>query len=99
MCTGACTSFWMPLTIDSGKPTGASGVGTLGVVKRPDGTRQVTVGGKPVYTFSQDSAGKVTGNGFSDAFGGHHFTWTVASAGGKSSGTSGNGGGSSPYGY
>jgi predicted lipoprotein with Yx(FWY)xxD motif len=100
LCTGACTSFWMPLTTDSAKPTGSSSAGTLGVVKRPDGTMQVTAGGRPLYTFSQDSAGKVTGNGFADAFNGHHFKWTVVTAGGKAAATSGGGGGGSgPYGY
>jgi predicted lipoprotein with Yx(FWY)xxD motif len=82
-CTGGCTSFWVPLTVDSGTPTAADGAGKLGVVERPDGAKQVTAGGKPLYTFSEDSAGKVTGNGFSDDFEGRHFTWTAAMAGGK----------------
>jgi predicted lipoprotein with Yx(FWY)xxD motif len=104
MCTGACTSFWMPLTIGSGQPTGGSGVGKLGVVTRPDGTKQVTVDGKPAYTFSQDSAGKVTGNGFADNFNGHAFKWTVATTGGQPASSTGGSGGSnnssnSPYGY
>jgi predicted lipoprotein with Yx(FWY)xxD motif len=84
-CTGACTSFWQPLTISSGTPTAAANAGKLTVVKRPDGTRQVALGGKPLYTFSQDAPGKATGNGFKDNFGGTHFTWTAVLAGGKSS--------------
>src|SRR5690606_33933877 len=32
-CTGACTSFWQPLTIDSGQPTAATDAADLGVVK------------------------------------------------------------------
>jgi predicted lipoprotein with Yx(FWY)xxD motif len=85
LCTGACTSFWKPLTVGSGTPTAAAGAGKLTVVKRPDGTRQVALSGKPLYTFAQDSPGKVQGNGFSDQFGGRHFTWTAVLAGGKSS--------------
>jgi predicted lipoprotein with Yx(FWY)xxD motif len=81
-CGAGCTAFWKPLTPGAGKPTSASGVGNLGVVMRPDGTRQVTTNGKPLYTFSQDSPGKATGNGFSDQFGGRHFTWHVVMAGG-----------------
>jgi predicted lipoprotein with Yx(FWY)xxD motif len=87
MCTGACTSFWKPLTVGSGNPTAASGAGKLSVVKRPDGTRQVALDGKPLYTFAQDAPGKVQGNGFSDDFAGQHFTWTAVLAGGKSSGS------------
>jgi predicted lipoprotein with Yx(FWY)xxD motif len=85
LCTGACTSFWKPLTVGSGMPTAAAGAGKLGVIKRPDGTRQVALNGKPLYTFAQDTPGKVQGNGFSDQFGGHRFTWSAALAGGKSS--------------
>ncbi len=87
LCTSGsgCTSFWMPLAAGRGKPTAADGAGTIGVVKRPDGTRQVSVDGKPLYTFSQDSPGKVTGNGFRDEFGGQRFTWHVATAEGAAS--------------
>lgn len=89
-CTGGCESFWMPLTINGGKPTG-SVPGKLGVVNRPDGGgQQVTFNGRPLYSFVQDGPGEVTGDGFSDAFDGHQFTWNVVSvaAGGSSPGTS-----------
>lgn len=99
MCTGSCTSIWKPLTIASGKPTGP---GRLGTLKRPDGTRQVTAGGRPLYTFAEDGTGQVTGNGAHDSFGGHSFTWHVITA----KGTPASGGASAPassrpsgYGY
>ena len=92
-CDGACATIWKPLTIASGQPTAASGVGKVGVVARADGMRQVEVDGKPVYTFAEDSPGNVTGNGVSDAFAGKHFTWTAETATGGSSGTSGAAGG------
>jgi predicted lipoprotein with Yx(FWY)xxD motif len=92
-CTGGCTAFWRPLTLGSGTPTASSGVGKLGVTKRPDGARQVTVDGKLLYTFSEDAPGKVKGNGFSDDFGGKHFTWKAVLAGGKAPSTSGTQGG------
>ena len=82
-CTDGCTSFWEPLTLDSGSPTAADGVGKLGVIKRADGARQVTADGKLLYTFSEDSAGELEGNGFSDDFDGEHFTWNAVLAGGK----------------
>jgi predicted lipoprotein with Yx(FWY)xxD motif len=82
VCDGSCNAFWKPLEASGGKPNGA---GKLGVIKRPDGTMQVTANGKPLYTFSEDPPGKATGNGFSDDFGGRHFTWHVVSSGGKTS--------------
>jgi predicted lipoprotein with Yx(FWY)xxD motif len=100
-CTGQCTSIWPPLAApSSGQPTSSdsSVQAKLGVVQLPDGSSQVTYGGKPLYTFVQDSPGKATGNGVTDSFGGTSFTWTAASstggtatggasAGGTSSGT------------
>jgi predicted lipoprotein with Yx(FWY)xxD motif len=84
MCTGSCTSIWVPLTLSgSAKPSGSSDVGSkLGTVDRPDGAVQVTYQGKPLYTFVEDSSpGSVSGNGFHDQFGGRQFTWQVASVG------------------
>jgi predicted lipoprotein with Yx(FWY)xxD motif len=89
-CTGSCASVWVPLAApSSGKPTSSdsSVQAKLGVVMTPDGTSQVTWGGKPLYTFVSDSAGQVTGNGVTDSFNGTSFTWTVASTG-KTSGSS-----------
>ena len=77
LCTDACLSFWEPLKV-TGKPTGRSLPGTLATVKRPDGGRQVTYNGRLLYTFRLDRPGKVTGDGFKDAFGGQKFTWRVA---------------------
>jgi predicted lipoprotein with Yx(FWY)xxD motif len=102
-CVGACTSFWEPLTPGSGMPTAEAGAGKLGVIKRPDGTEQVTANGKLLYTFSQDAPGKVEGNGFSDDFNGRHFTWNAVLAGGKAARMSGGGASKAPpgndYGY
>jgi predicted lipoprotein with Yx(FWY)xxD motif len=102
VCTGDCESFWMPLQA-SGKPTADGDAGKLGVIRRPDGTMQVSANGKPLYTFSEDSAGQVSGDGFSDSFGGHDFTWHAVMAGGQpsssASGAAGGGGGSSGDGY
>lgn len=97
-CTGSCTGIWVPLTApSSGQPSASDQAvqAKLGVVKSKGGS-QVTFGGKPLYSFVQDSPGQVTGNGFTDNFGGTSFTWTVASTGGVSSsanGTTTSGGG------
>jgi predicted lipoprotein with Yx(FWY)xxD motif len=89
------SSFWKPLTVDSGTPTAAAGVGKLGVIKRPDGSRQVTDNGRLLYTFTEDSPGKAEGNGFSDDSNGEHFTWNAVLAGGKVASSSGSQGGGS----
>jgi predicted lipoprotein with Yx(FWY)xxD motif len=85
LCTDGCTEFWDPLTATgSATPTGSTSVdGTLGTVERPDGTRQVTFDGAPLYRFTEDpGAGDVTGDGFVDSFDGREFTWHVARPGG-----------------
>jgi predicted lipoprotein with Yx(FWY)xxD motif len=52
ICTStACLSVWHPLIApSSGAPSGE--VGSLGAVKRPEGTVQVTYKGTPLYTFA-----------------------------------------------
>src|SRR5262249_42734016 len=104
-CTGECTAIWMPLKApSSGQPTSSDQAvqAKLGVIKSNGGS-QVTFGGKPLYTFAQDSSGQVTGNGVTDSFGGTSFTWTVASTGKASSNANGTGtstgSGSSAGGY
>ena len=67
VCTGPCASLWPPVTVPSGQqPQAGAGVtGTLTVVNRPDGTRQVAVNGYPLYTYSLDQkAGDTKGQGF-----------------------------------
>jgi predicted lipoprotein with Yx(FWY)xxD motif len=92
-CTGACTSFWKPLEASGTTPSAEGNTGKLGVVKRPDGTRQVTSNGRPLYTFAEDGAGEVKGDGFTDDFGGHHFVWHAMVAGGKPASSQGSGDG------
>jgi predicted lipoprotein with Yx(FWY)xxD motif len=105
-CTGECTSIWTPVMApSSGSPTSSDQAvqSKLGVVKTNGGS-QVTFGGKPLYSFAQDSSGQVTGDGVTDSFGGTSFTWTVASTGTASaaagtSGSTGSSGSSSSSGY
>jgi predicted lipoprotein with Yx(FWY)xxD motif len=66
ICTSKfCLSLWKPLVVPAGtKPTG---VRSLGAVRRPDGRRQVTYKGGPLYTFVQDrKPGDASGDGFKD---------------------------------
>jgi len=81
ICTdSACLGVWHPLTPQAGKaPKGT--VGSLGTIKRPDGTEQVTYKGMPLYTFAQDTEpGQANGQGFKDV-----GTWSAVTT---SSGTS-----------
>jgi predicted lipoprotein with Yx(FWY)xxD motif len=105
MCTSsACNTFWQPLLVADGKPTGPSSLtAKLTTVTRPDGKMQVALNGSPLYTFTEDhSAGQISGNGFKDSFGSQHFTWHVATPAGIASGapsSPGSGGYSSSGGY
>src|SRR3954454_18887302 len=51
-CDGACAADWPPVPA-SPPPAPPQGVtGALGTTARSDGTRQLTVAGHPLYTFS-----------------------------------------------
>jgi predicted lipoprotein with Yx(FWY)xxD motif len=80
-CVDSCVRFWIPLTVpDGGSPTKDAAVtGTVDVITRPDGARQVTYDSKPLYTFAQDNGpGQATGDGFTDDFNGTSFMWHAA---------------------
>jgi predicted lipoprotein with Yx(FWY)xxD motif len=84
-CAGACAKAWPPLLDETGKPQPSNGTAAarLGTLKRPDGTTQVTYGGRPLYTFTGDKTpGDANGNGQS-AFGG---TWTTLKGNGEPAG-------------
>ena len=77
-CRTDCALLWPPV-LTSGQPKAAKGIDqhALGVVVRPDGTRQVTYNGKPLYLFIQDAyipgvAGTESINGA-----GAHTPWGV----------------------
>ncbi|MBV9380889.1 MAG: hypothetical protein JOY82_04970 [Streptosporangiaceae bacterium] len=96
-CTGACATYWPPVT---GTPMAASGVtlsGKLGTITRSGGVTQVTYNGHPLYTFKADTApGQVNGNGV-DGFGAKWYAIkTGASGAAPASSPSHSGGG---YGY
>ena len=80
ICTSAaCVRVWHPVSAAAAGATSGS-VGSLTVVKRPDGSAQLAYRGMPLYTFSGDQApGEAKGQGFKDV-----GTWsavTVAPAG------------------
>jgi predicted lipoprotein with Yx(FWY)xxD motif len=78
VCTqsSGCLTLWKPLLV----PSGGSVVGPmklkLGSIKRPEGGRQVTYHGRPLYTFVEDHGpGKANGEGFKDV-----GTWHAVAA-------------------
>ena len=76
-CTASCVAVWPPVKAGSAKARKDAGVGHLGTVTRPDGKKQLTYKGHPLYTFKPEGAGKITGDGVKDSFGGKKFTWHV----------------------
>jgi predicted lipoprotein with Yx(FWY)xxD motif len=85
-CVDACLSFWDPMLASSADAKKAAGEldAKLGVVKRPDGKQQLTFDGLPLYTFAEEDAGKLEGDGFVDDFQGTHFEWEAARTSGGS---------------
>lgn len=64
-CAGTCAATWPPALV-TGSSVALSGVdgSEVGTVTRADGTKQLTIGGWPVYRFSKDTApGDVKGEG------------------------------------
>jgi predicted lipoprotein with Yx(FWY)xxD motif len=78
LCTGSCLSFWFPVraTAGTGLRAPASVTGKLGTIRRPGGLTQLTINGRPLYTFRLDqAAGQAHGNDYTDHFGRVSFTW------------------------
>ena len=63
-CTGACATAWPPLAAPVKAPAGVHLPGKLGVITRPNGLKQVTLNGFPLYFYVGDkSPGQAAGNG------------------------------------
>ncbi|HEX5368428.1 MAG TPA: hypothetical protein VFY10_03340, partial [Dehalococcoidia bacterium] len=73
-CSGSCAQNWPALTVPQGiDPTAVSSAsGSLAVITRDDGSRQVTYNGKPVYYYAGD---KLPGDTNGDGVGG---VWSLA---------------------
>ena len=65
LVTGSLASLWPPLT--SPAPTAAGANGKVTVLNDLNG-HQVTYNGHPLYTFADDHAGQVTGQGIQNFF-------------------------------
>jgi predicted lipoprotein with Yx(FWY)xxD motif len=86
LCVGGCTAFWAPViaSADDAERAASQLDADLSVLKRPEGSRQLTFDGLPLYTFTEEAAGELTGDGFTDDFEGTRFEWEAARADGSS---------------
>jgi predicted lipoprotein with Yx(FWY)xxD motif len=101
-CNGTCATFWLPVPASAKITNMTSLPGTFGKIKRADGSKQLTYGGRPLYTFKEDTApGQDNGNGKNLSGG---LWWAETPSGlkltaAKAKPTSSSGGGNGGYGY
>ena len=63
-CTGDCITNWPPVTTAAEAPAAEGVTAALGTIPTPDGKKQVTINGMPVYYFAKDQApGDIAGQG------------------------------------
>jgi len=63
-CTGACLQAWPVFTTTSAAPSVDGVTGKVATIATPDGKKQVTLNGMPLYYYAKDkAAGDVTGQG------------------------------------
>lgn len=93
-CTGACLQYWPLVAAPATLPTSLPGItGAVGVLDRPDGVKQLTLNGWPLYTYAGDTAsGATAGEGLNLSGG---LWWAVSPSGSavKSAGPSSSSGG------
>src|SRR5207302_445111 len=69
MCTGSCATAWPPLAAPVKAPAGVRLPGRLRTIIRPNGLKQVTLNGYPLYLYIGDKApGQAGGNGIGGAW-------------------------------
>lgn len=102
-CNGTCAAFWPPVHASAKITNMTSLPGKFGKIKRSDGTKQLTYGGHPLYTFKEDTApGQDKGNGKNLSGG---LWWAATPSGAKLTSapapkaSSSSGGGGGGYGY
>ncbi|KIS25702.1 hypothetical protein TV39_19595 [Arthrobacter sp. SPG23] len=68
-CTGACIAAWPPVLTESDAPAVEGVTGTVATIPTPEGKKQVTINGLPVYYYVKDkAAGDITGQGVNDVW-------------------------------
>ena len=75
-CTGPCADLWPAIESASTTPVVDGVTGEIGTITGTDGGNQITINGRPIYTYSPDTkAGDVTGQGFGGVW------WVVSPSG------------------
>jgi predicted lipoprotein with Yx(FWY)xxD motif len=68
-CSGDCAAAWPAITTENATPTVTGVTGEVGTITGADGKLQVTIDGRPIYTFAQDKApGDVNGQGLNSVW-------------------------------
>jgi predicted lipoprotein with Yx(FWY)xxD motif len=68
-CTGSCLTLWPPVTSASATPSAEGISGTVGSITTPDGSKQLTLNGLPLYYFAKDKKpGDILGQGVSNVW-------------------------------
>ena len=63
-CSGACLTYWPPILSGTSKPIAAGLSGRISTILTSQGKRQITINGRPIYTYALDKApGDVQGQG------------------------------------
>ncbi|GAB2515585.1 hypothetical protein GCM10027188_18050 [Lysobacter humi (ex Lee et al. 2017)] len=89
-CMGECLTAWPPVAMGGTQPSGGPGLqgAMIASIVRPDGSRQVTYDGHPLYRYAADTgAGSTNGDGVKDKFG----TWRLVRPTGAASSASAQG--------
>jgi predicted lipoprotein with Yx(FWY)xxD motif len=68
-CTGGCLTAWPPALTTAAAPSAEGVTGALGAITTPDGAKQLTLNGLPLYYYAKDKkAGDIMGQGVGDAW-------------------------------
>ena len=70
-CTGACAKAWPPVLVKKGVvvPMHYAGIqGDFGTIRRPDGSRQLTLDRRALYTYAHEQPGQVLCNNVDNWF-------------------------------
>ncbi|GGN44773.1 lipoprotein [Streptomyces fuscichromogenes] len=80
-CDDTCAKTMVPVPADDVTPGTGINKDLLGSITRVDGSKQLTLGGKPLYSYAEDEAGETKGQGFQK-------TWYAAAPDGAKAGVS-----------
>ncbi|NKX55252.1 COG4315 family predicted lipoprotein [Arthrobacter mobilis] len=68
-CTGECIAAWPPVLTESDNPKVEGITATIGTITTPEGRKQITIDGMPIYYWVKDKApGDTTGQGVNDVW-------------------------------